>query len=129
VAAFDLVVPFRSSSLTVRRDLAPGPELADAVRMAMRAAALGVVDPSDLACELDGASALQHATTLTFQEATRRFQRALLMSQLDATGWNVALTARRLDLARSHVYNLMDSMQISRPVRARGPHTPAITRA
>src|SRR5262249_18478711 len=52
---------------------------------------------------------------LTFQEATRRFQRSLLEGELEATGWNVAKTARRLDLARSHVYNLISAFHLVRP--------------
>jgi len=44
---------------------------------------------------------------LTFQEATRRFQMRLLRETLEETSWNIVETARRLDLARSHVYNLI----------------------
>lgn len=50
----------------------------------------------------------------TFQEATRRFQRDLLVKTLTDTGWNVAETSRRLDLARSHVYNLIRAFGLSR---------------
>jgi Nif-specific regulatory protein len=51
---------------------------------------------------------------LTFQEATRRFQRELLERALRECDWNVAETARRLDLARSHVYNLIRAFDIRR---------------
>lgn len=50
----------------------------------------------------------------TFQEATREFQRDFLLRTLEATDWNVTQTARRLDLARSHVYNLIKSLEIER---------------
>jgi Nif-specific regulatory protein len=50
----------------------------------------------------------------TFQEATRRFQRDLLRSVLLETQWNVVETARRLDLARSHVYNLIRAFGLER---------------
>lgn len=50
----------------------------------------------------------------TFQEATREFQRELLRTTLEETRWNVTETARRLDLARSHVYNLIKSLDIER---------------
>ena len=50
----------------------------------------------------------------TFQEATRRFQRELLARTLEETGWNVAATARRLDLARSHLYNLIKAFDLAR---------------
>ncbi|WP_428268009.1 sigma 54-interacting transcriptional regulator [Haliangium sp.] len=46
-------------------------------------------------------------TDLSFQEATRRFQRDFLRDALERSGWNVTETARRLDIARSHVYNLI----------------------
>jgi Nif-specific regulatory protein len=47
----------------------------------------------------------------TFQQATQAFQRELLR---DRTGWNVLATARRLDLARSHVYNLIRALGLER---------------
>jgi Nif-specific regulatory protein len=53
--------------------------------------------------------------TLTFQEATRRFHAKLLRETLEASGWNVVEAARRLDLARSHVYNLIRALGIERP--------------
>ncbi len=51
---------------------------------------------------------------LTLFEATRRFQRDLLLSTLRETDWNVLETARRLDITRSHVYNLMRSFGLDR---------------
>jgi Nif-specific regulatory protein len=51
---------------------------------------------------------------LTFQEATRRFQARVLRETIDATGWNVVETARRLDLTRSHVYNLIRAFGLER---------------
>jgi Nif-specific regulatory protein len=53
-------------------------------------------------------------TTPTFQEATRHFQRDLLQRTLEETGWNVTEAARRLDLARSHVYNLIRAFGFQR---------------
>jgi Nif-specific regulatory protein len=50
----------------------------------------------------------------SFQEATRRFQRELLQRTLEATSWNVTETARQLDLARSHVYNLIRAFGLER---------------
>jgi Nif-specific regulatory protein len=54
---------------------------------------------------------------LTFQEATRRFQLGFLQDTLEAQGWNVVETARRLDLARSHVYNLIRAFGLERRPR------------
>jgi Nif-specific regulatory protein len=53
----------------------------------------------------------------TYQEATRRFQCDLLRRTLEDTGWNIAETARRLDLARSHVYNLISAFGLEREKR------------
>jgi Nif-specific regulatory protein len=51
---------------------------------------------------------------LTFQEATRRFQTRLLRETLEDAGWNIMEVARRLDLARSHVYNLIRAFGLAR---------------
>jgi len=56
----------------------------------------------------------EQPATPTFQEATRRFQATLLREALEASGWNVVDAARRLDLARSHVYNLIRAFGLER---------------
>jgi Nif-specific regulatory protein len=56
----------------------------------------------------------EDARALTFQESTRRFQRDLLERALDEAHWNVSEAARRLDLARSHVYNLIEAFGLKR---------------
>jgi Nif-specific regulatory protein len=76
-------------------------ELAHAVEAAVRQVELSHVFPSN------GADAVPAAHKPTFQQATREFQVQLLMETLADTGWNVNEAARRLDLARSHVYNLI----------------------
>lgn len=50
----------------------------------------------------------------SFQEATRRFQEQILRAALEEQGWNVAETARRLDLSRAHVYNLIGAFGLTR---------------
>jgi transcriptional regulator with GAF, ATPase, and Fis domain len=50
----------------------------------------------------------------TFQEATRRFQARLLRGALEAADWNVMEVVKRLDLARSHVYNLIRAFGLKR---------------
>lgn len=50
----------------------------------------------------------------TFQEATRLFQRALLRQTLQDTSWSVAETAKRLDLARSYIYDLIHAFNLNR---------------
>jgi Nif-specific regulatory protein len=56
----------------------------------------------------------------TFQQATRAFQRDLLASALHEADWNVSEAARRLDLARSHVYQLIASFGLARTERNDG---------
>jgi Nif-specific regulatory protein len=51
---------------------------------------------------------------LTFQEETRRFQRGLLARTLDECDWSVIDAARRLDLSRAHVYNLIQGFGLRR---------------
>jgi Nif-specific regulatory protein len=51
---------------------------------------------------------------LSFQEATRRFQRGYVLEALERNDWNVVETARQLELARSHVYNLINGMALKR---------------
>ena len=54
-------------------------------------------------------------TAMTFDEATRVFQAQLLRETLNRESWNIAATARTLDLTRAHVYNLLKTYRISRP--------------
>jgi transcriptional regulator with GAF, ATPase, and Fis domain len=50
----------------------------------------------------------------TFQDATRAFQAEFVQRALDETGWNVMETAARLNLTRSHVYNLIKGFGLER---------------
>jgi Nif-specific regulatory protein len=51
---------------------------------------------------------------LTFQAATRRFQEQMLRAALEEANWNIVETAERLDLTRSHIYNLIRAFGIVR---------------
>lgn len=87
-------------------------ELSSAVESAvLRAAAqrLERVEASHLFREDD-----KPEDALTFQEATRVFQSYLLRRTLEATSWNVAAAARKLDLTRAHVYNLIKAYGLRR---------------
>ncbi len=90
-------------------------ELEHAVEAAaIRAAGEGVeaVEPRHL---FPAASRASDATDeLDFREATRWFQRELLERTLRENEWNVAEVARRLGLARSHVYNLIRAFELGR---------------
>jgi len=44
---------------------------------------------------------------LTLQAAMRRCQRQVVLETLQETNWNVLETSRRLDVTRSHIYNLI----------------------
>jgi Nif-specific regulatory protein len=50
----------------------------------------------------------------TFHEATRHYQRELLRRELAAQQWSVAAVAERLDLTRSHIYNLIHQFGLKR---------------
>jgi Nif-specific regulatory protein len=50
----------------------------------------------------------------TFQLATRQFQADLLRGALAESNWNIAEVARRLDITRSHVYNLIHAFRLAR---------------
>jgi Nif-specific regulatory protein len=54
---------------------------------------------------------------LTFQEATRRYQATLLRETLEDSNWNVTEAAQRLDVARSHIYNLIRVFGLTRERR------------
>jgi DNA-binding NtrC family response regulator len=51
---------------------------------------------------------------LTLQQATRLFQRRHVHEALTKNDWNVTETARQLDLARSHLYNLIAEFELRR---------------
>jgi DNA-binding NtrC family response regulator len=50
----------------------------------------------------------------TFVEATRMFQRRLIVEALERNGGNMLDTSRELGLARSHLYNLITALSIKR---------------
>ena len=90
-------------------------QLANAVEAAViRAAGEGATSVESRHLFPDGRSAHPAPGDLTFQEATRQFQGELLRATLEDTGWNVVETARRLDLARSHVYNKIRAFGLQR---------------
>jgi Nif-specific regulatory protein len=59
----------------------------------------------------------------TYQDATRRFQARFLREALEASGWNVSETARRIGVARSHLNDLIKAFGLSR--KDAGPREPA----
>src|SRR5262249_861525 len=73
------------------------------------------VERAHLFPESAGGVPAAQGQAVTFQEATRRFQLKFLREALEAHGWNVVETARRLDLARSHVYNLIRAFGLEKP--------------
>jgi Nif-specific regulatory protein len=71
-------------------------------------------EPEDRDAEGRGAPEGPASRVLTFQEATRRFQREYLREALEKSNWNVSGTANRLDLTRAHVYNLIRAFGLER---------------
>ncbi len=61
-----------------------------------------------------GLSGSEAPAAPSFHEATRLFQKDLLARELKATGWDTAEVARRLDLTRSHIYNLIKAFDLQR---------------
>ncbi|KYF47578.1 AAA family ATPase [Sorangium cellulosum] len=53
--------------------------------------------------------------SLTLQAAKRRFEEQFIRRTLEETGWNHAEAARRLDVSRSQLYNLIKAYKIERP--------------
>jgi Nif-specific regulatory protein len=64
--------------------------------------------------EAAAATAQASPSQLTFQDATRAFQAELVQRTLADTDWNVTEAAARLDLTRSHVYNLIRAFGLER---------------
>jgi Nif-specific regulatory protein len=92
-------------------------QLAHAVEAAaIRAAGGGAVqiETAHFFPEREGPSATKDEGILTFQEATRRSQAELLRATLEEMDWNVVETARRLDMARSHLYKLIRAYGLER---------------
>ncbi len=86
-------------------------QLANVVEAGLiRAQGAAQVEPAHL---FPGASTAAEAAT--FAGATRAFQRRLLLEALGEAGWNVTEAARRLDLARSHLYELIRAFELRRP--------------
>lgn len=109
-------------------------ELAHVIEAAaVRAAAEGLraIEPRHLFPEGDlealgpgGRSRERISSPRSFQEATRRFQADLLLDVLEETGWNVREAALRLEVTRSHVYNLLRAFGFDR--RSAPPSTPRV---
>ena len=51
---------------------------------------------------------------LSLHEAMRRFKRRYIKEALERTDWNVAETAKDLDVARGHLYNLVADLGLKR---------------
>ena len=70
--------------------------------------------------EVGGTKNADDGAEVNFQEATRRFQRRYVLEALERNDWNVAETARQLELARSHLYNLINDLGIKRTGDGKG---------
>ncbi len=50
----------------------------------------------------------------SFQEFKEKAERAFILKQLEANGWNISKTAEILDIQRSHLYNKMKKYNITK---------------
>ncbi len=90
-------------------------ELSNAIEAAtIRAAGEGLNQVEVAHLFPEGSSGQEEPSLATFQDETRRFQRELLRRALEASDWNVSAAARRLDITRAHVYNLIKSFSLQR---------------
>lgn len=79
-------------------------------------AGLAQIEPAHIFAEAPGVESTD--ASLSLQEATRRFQEQFLRQTLDETGWQVVEAARRLDVSRSTVYNLIRAYNIRRDTKS-----------
>jgi Nif-specific regulatory protein len=56
---------------------------------------------------------------LTYREAMRRSQRRILLDALEELDWNVTKAADQLDIARAHLYALINELELKRPATGR----------
>ncbi len=90
-------------------------ELAHAVEAAtIRAAAEGATAIESAHVFRPSPASAPCRANLTFHEETRKFQASLVLRALQAEDWNVAATARGLDVTRAHLYNLIKTHGLSR---------------
>jgi len=86
-------------------------QLANAAEIAAIRAASEQVDAIEVRHMFPESSETEEGD-LTFQQATQRFQAGLLKDKLEERDWNITRVAEDLDLARSHVYNLIASFKL-----------------
>jgi Nif-specific regulatory protein len=90
-------------------------QLAHAVEAAaIRAAGEGATQLEARHLFREPASSGVDVGSLSFHEQTRRFQARLLQTTLETCDWNITEVARRLDVTRAHVYNLIKAFGIVR---------------
>ena len=60
------------------------------------------------------APASSSTAPVTYQDATRHFQRRLVQQTLEDVGWNISEGARRLDVGRTYLYRLIGTLGVER---------------
>jgi Nif-specific regulatory protein len=83
-------------------------------RAVLRAISEGVmqIERRHLFPEGPGGPPTDETGALTFQDATRRFHKQFIEDALAQSGGNVAETARRIDVSRAHLYELIRGLGI-----------------
>jgi DNA-binding NtrC family response regulator len=74
------------------------------------------IDGSDVlhAHHVFPSTAAVRPAAVSLQEATRGFRRRYVQDALERNGWNVAQTARELEVTRAHLYNLLAEFGLRR---------------
>jgi Nif-specific regulatory protein len=83
-------------------------------RATIRACGLGLQRVEAIHFLEDPSASRDASLSLTFQQETRRFQEGLVRRTLESSDWNVSASARKLDLTRTHLYNLIKSFGLKR---------------
>ncbi len=109
-----------SPRAVVAAEAAPWPGNIRQLEHAAEAALIRAAGDGDGAVEakhlFPGAPPESVSQQMTFQEATREFQKKYLRDTLRRNNWNITKTSKDLDVARAHVYNLIHAFELERPL-------------
>ena len=76
-----------------------------------------VIEPRHLFGEASSAATSTPSQELSYHDALRGFQIGFLQGALEECDWNVSEAARRLELSRSRLNELIRSLGIQRPTK------------
>jgi Nif-specific regulatory protein len=82
-------------------------ELGNAIEAALVRARAMEAEQIDRRHLFPGEDHEEDAKEPTYQESMRRYQRSIVQSALEAVSWNIPEAAKRLDITRAYLYNLI----------------------